>query len=513
MERLKNKVLTLQSWKLRFLLFLLGCFAGGALPPFHLVFLLIPGFTVILWRLEAAASKKSAFALGWWFGMGFFAVGLYWIAHSFFVDAETYGWMAPFAILGLAAGMAIFIGLSTLFCWLIEPRGLAGLLNLAASWTVFEWVRGWIFTGFPWNLLGTVWTFSDGMIQSVALFGTFGLTLFTVLAAASPALLASGKKYSAVAPFALLLIFWAAGEARIAGEETTYVEGIKLRIVQPNIAQEDKWKREFRQEHFLKLIYMSADPRGDEKNPPTHIIWPETAVPFFLANDKVRLGHIGSIVPKNGYLISGAPSATAKGETPFKIFNSVVVVNDKGKLEARYDKHHLVPFGEYVPFRSLLTWKNFNIGGTDFTSGVGPRTLNLLSLPPFSPLICYEVIFPGELYDPKNRPSWLLNVTNDAWFGKSMGPYQHLASAKLRAVEEGIPLIRAANTGISAVFDGYGRLTAHLPLGKQAVLDSGLPQALEVLTPYGHYHNWMLAIVVVFAFSAAFGAHRLSLRN
>jgi len=300
MERAKGRMSRLSVWKLRFTLLFFGVLAGGALPPFHLVFLLIPGFTVLLWRLEETTSKKSAFALGWWYGIGFFGAGLYWIAHSFFVDALTYGWMAPFAIFGLAAGLAIFIGLVTLTCWLIEPRGIAGLLNLAACWTVFEWVRSWIFTGFPWNLLGTVWAFSDGMSQSVALFGTYGLTLFTVLAAAAPALFASGKKVTALVPFILLVVFWAGGEARLSGVETSYVEGIKLRIVQPNIAQEDKWKRELRQENFLKLLYMSADPRGDETSPPTHIIWPETAAPFFLANDKARLANIASVVPNKG---------------------------------------------------------------------------------------------------------------------------------------------------------------------------------------------------------------------
>ncbi len=511
LDRLKSKVFAFSKWQLRFFLFVLGCLAGTALPPYYLVFLLIPGLTFLLWLLEEVITKKAAFALGWWFGLGYFSVGLYWIAHSFFVDAATHGWMAPFAIIGLAAGLAIFIGLSTLLCWLIEPRGLAGLLNLAACWTGFEWVRGWIFTGFPWNQLGSVWAFSDPLLQSTALFGAFGLSLFTVLAAASPALLTSNYKIAAIFPYVLLLVFWAGGEIRLSGSETTYVDDIKLRIVQPNIAQQDKWKRDLRQEHFLKLLYMSADPRGDQEKPPTHIIWPETAVPFFLATDKARLGHIGSILAKESLLITGSPSASAKDDGPFRVYNSILAISDKGQIVARYDKHHLVPFGEYVPFRSLLTWGNLNLGGTDFTPGPGPSTLQIPGLPALSPLICYEVIFPGELYSPQNRPEWFLNLTNDAWFGKSSGPYQHLASAKIRAVEEGIPLIRAANTGISAVFDAYGRNIAQLDLGQQAVLDSRLPQALSNPTPYSTYHNFLLGILLVFSFALAFFLHRRAL--
>jgi len=508
---IKARLNALPPWQKRGVLFGFGMVAAAALPPLHLVFLLIPGMVALLWETEAATTGKQAFAAGWWFGFGYFCAGLYWISLSFFVDAATHGWMAPFAIAGLAAGMAVFIGLTTLSSWLIEPRGLPGLLNLAASWAVFEWVRGWAFSGFPWNLVSSVWAFSDAMIQSAALYGAFGLSLITVALAASPALMAdgtkSGKRAVMVATLSLAVL-WSGGWLRLSNAEVTNHPDIKLRLVQPNIAQQDKWKQELRESHFAQLLSMSADPRGNKAEPPTHILWPETAAPFFLANDPNRMKQVGITTPKYGLLITGAPSAAARDKKPFRVFNSIVAIDGQGRLTGRYDKHHLVPFGEYVPFRSLLSWGPFNIGGTDFAPSDGPATLKWKGLPPFSPLICYEIIFPGKLFDPDNRPQWLLNLTNDAWFGMSSGPYQHYASARFRAVEEGLPLVRVANTGISAVVDPYGREVARLDLGKKAVLDSLLPQALDSIPPYGRLHNGAFALVVILTFAASFWCHR-----
>ena len=341
--------------------------------------------------------------------------------------------------------------------------------------------------------------------------GTYGLSLITVALAASPALLAANGKLGLRAiptAFLALILLWGGGAARLYWAEIPHFEGIKLRLVQPNIPQADKWRQEFREAHFEQLLSMSADPRGDQSNPPTHIIWPETAAPFFLANDPHRLRQIARITPPGGLVITGAPSASAKNEVPFRVFNSVVAINDQGQIAGRYDKNHLVPFGEYVPFRSLLSWTPLNIGGTDFTPGAGPATLAWKGLPPLNPLICYEIIFPGRLFNPANRPQWLLNLTNDAWFGMSSGPYQHYASARLRAVEEGLPLVRVANTGISAIVDPYGREVARLDLGKRAVLDGLLPQPLDSPTLYGRLHNAAFALVVFSVFLAAFWCHR-----
>jgi apolipoprotein N-acyltransferase len=503
---IKDRLSSLSKWHKRGVLFSLGLIAATALPPLHLVFFITPGLVAAFWETGRATTRKQAFAVGWWLGFGYFCAGFYWISHSFFVDAATHGWMAPFAIGGLAAAMAVFIGLTTLLCWLIEPRGLPGLLNFAASWALFEWVRGWAFSGFPWNLVGSV-----EMLQSLALYGAFGLSLITVAIAISPALLAENSKTGSrvvMGAILSLIVLWGGGALRLSLSNVTYHEGIKLRLVQPNIPQQDKWKREFREGHFRQLLAMSADPRGNGSEPITHIIWPETAAPFFLANDPARLSQAGKIVPRYGLLITGAPSATPRDVKPFQVFNSVVAVDGQGRLTGRYDKHHLVPFGEFVPFRSLLSWSSLNIGGTDFSAGDGPATIAWKGLPPFSPQICYEIIFPGALFNPDKKPHWLLNLTNDAWFGMSTGPHQHYASARMRAVEEGLPLVRVANTGISAVVDPYGREIARLDLGKRAILDSLLPKPLETVTPYGNFHNWVFLMLALITIFTAFWCHR-----
>ncbi len=502
----------LSGWKRNLVAMVLGAATVLALPPAHLVFLLVPAFAGLVLMAERASGAKAAFAVGWCFGLGYFALGLYWVSFALLTEPEKFGWMIPFAVLGLGGGLAIFPALATcLFRLAIGRVGFspAGRVVLFATlWVGFEWVRSWIFTGFPWNLIGTAWTFSDAMIQSAAAVGVYGLSLLTIGVAAMPAVLVAedvGAKSwrPVVGAFALLAAVWVGGAIRLQGAAEADVEGVRLRLVQPNIAQTTKWKQELRFQHVLKQLAMSARPPSDGTPPPTHIVWAETAVPFYLSTEPRLLAMLGAVTPPGGAMVVGAPRATPTNAPEFQVWNSVHTVLPGGRIGATYDKFHLVPFGEYVPFKRWLDFAKITHGRSDFSSGPGIRTISVPGAPAVSPLVCYEAIFPGHVVDPTNRPGWMLNVTNDAWFGRSAGPYQHFAATRLRAVEEGLPLVRVANTGISAIVDGYGRVRARLGLGQEGVIDGPLPAALAP-TLFARWGNLATLLLLLSSTSLAY---------
>lgn len=480
----------------------LGALAAGAMPPLFLVFLLVPAFTGLAWLVDASRHWRSAAAVGWWFGLGHFVAGIYWIASSFLVDAATFGWMIPFAITGLSALLAGFFAVATGLSRLLPGHGAGRALLLAACWAGLEWVRSWAFTGFPWNLVATTWVFSDAMIQGAALLGPYGLGLLTVWAAASPAYAGDGRRGGvlAVLAFLLLAVAWGGGAVRLALAGPPASDGALLRLVQPNIQQHMKWRDDLRLAHVVRQIDMSHAPPGPE-GLPAAVIWSETAVPFFLAADEGLLREVAAAVPPHGLLIAGAPRGARRSDGGLTVWNSLHAINPEGRVLATADKFHLVPFGEYVPLPGILGLTKLTAGRTDFTPGDGPRTLHLPDLPPFSPLICYEIIFPAHVVDAADRPDWILNLTNDGWFGLTSGPHQHLAAARLRAVEEGLPVVRAANTGISAVIDSHGRLLAYLGLGRQGVIDAHLPPPLTA-TPYARFGNAVTLLLVMIALAA-----------
>jgi apolipoprotein N-acyltransferase len=478
---------------------LFGVVAVGALPPLYIVPLIVPAFVGLLWLLRGVAGRWGAFATGWAFGFGYFAAGLYWITHALLTDPEKFGWMAPFAVPALATGLAIFIGLAVLAAHMTRWRGVALVLAFAIAWSGAEWLRGVALTGFPWNPVGSIWAFSHVTIQSTSAVGVYGLGFVTVLAASMPALLGWNEttRWRPIAAAATVLaLFLVAGAARLLGPDPGNVPNIRLRIVQANIAQTHKWRRTLRLAHLTRHLELTATAGADKI---THVIWPETAAPFFLTIDAPARDAIAAVVPKGGLVITGAVRRTAR--PPLRYWNSLHAIDDRGRLAGSYDKHHLVPFGEYVPLRRYLPIKKIAGGDTEFSRGPGAITLALPGLPPVSPLICYEAIFPAAVVAPNApRPGWLLNITNDAWFGRSAGPHQHLAAARFRAVEEGLPLVRAANTGISAVFDAHGREIGRLGLGKTGVLDAPLPRSLATRTIFAATGNW--ALLVLLAISA-----------
>ncbi|MEE2980746.1 MAG: apolipoprotein N-acyltransferase [Pseudomonadota bacterium] len=494
MITLKCRMSALTGWRRWLAALALGATATAALPPLHLLPLLVVAFSGLVWLIDGCARRRAAVAAGWWFGFGHFVAGLYWFGHALLTDPERFAWMVAPVIIGISALLAVFPTLAALAARLASP-GVGRGLALALAWTAAEWLRGALLTGFPWNLVGTAWTESDAMIQSTAVAGTLGLGLDTVAVAALPATLITTAGPARWTPTllgaALLAAMWGGGALRLGAADTTTVDGVLLRLVQPNVAQHHKWQPERREALFRRHLDLTASAGFEQV---THVIWPETAAPFFLANEPARRRVMASVTPAGGALITGAIRTTPEPATPRRLWNSLHAINSQGEVIATYDKAHLVPFGEYVPFRDILTIAKLTYGAVDFSAGPGPRTLRVPGLPAFSPLICYEAIFPRSVVDAADRPGFLLNITNDAWFGVSSGPYQHFAGARLRAVEQGLPLVRVANTGISAVIDGHGRVTARLGLGQGGVLDAALPRALGRPTVYAGWGDWWLLV-------------------
>jgi apolipoprotein N-acyltransferase len=505
----------LVGWRRHAAAWLLGALAAAPFSPvdgtpFLVVLLsgppvLLISFSGLVWLFDGSASRRDALALGWWFGFGFFLAGLYWICAALFVDIAQFWWLVPFALLGFPAAFAAFSALAVLAAHEATRRfgllGVARILVLAVAWVAAEWLRGHVLTGFPWNLIGYAWAgaFPGGLalLQLTAVTGIYGLSLVTVLGAALPARLGDlGRgRYWAPAAAALLIALPAAGGAwRLAHASRDVVPGVTLRLVQPSIPQSLKNDRDALAQNFQRLLALSSS-RGADKV--TDLVWPEAAAPPLLERFPEERQAIAAVVPRGGLLLTGAERAEpATGWPPQHFWNSVLALDDRGDIVATYDKAHLVPFGEYVPLSRILPIERIAPALGQFTPGPGPRTLTLPGLPPVGPLVCYEVIFPGAVIDSAKRPQWLLNVTNDAWYGRSSGPFQHLAIARVRAVEEGLPLVRAANNGVSAIFDPYGRVgrrsdsasAARLGLDSVGVLDAPLPRALGP-TPYERFRD------------------------
>jgi len=496
--QLAAQVRALSGWRRILCAVLLGGLAAFALPPFHFIPLLIPAFAGLVWLLEGAASppraRRRAIGAGFWFGFGHFFIGLHWIIEPMLVAPERTAWMIPFAWPGLAAVLAIF---PALVCWAQSfmrcgDAAMARVLAFAALWTLGELLRSYVFTGFPWNLIGYSWSAVLPVMQITAAIGMLGLGFVTIFMAAMPSVLGNGgmspqSRWFATLTAAVVLpaLLWAGGAVRLAGGEAGFVPDVHLRLVQANIAQRDKWNRDLRSAHLARHIAMSREAARDGAPAPTLVIWPETAVPFLLANDTLMRIQASKAVPMGGALVTGSVRS-AFGARERQLFNSLLAIDGRANIRQVYDKGHLVPFGEYIPFRGILPMEKIAPGQGDFTPGENFSLFRIDGVPPASPLICYEAIFPGRVTPEGKRPSWLLNITNDAWFGDFAGPRQHYAIASARAVEEGLPLVRAANTGISAVVDPYGRVLSQLDSGVAGILDSGLPRGLSP-TLYAHF--------------------------
>ncbi|MFC0385718.1 apolipoprotein N-acyltransferase [Muricoccus vinaceus] len=498
MQRLVGFLESRAGWRALAAAFGLGALSSLAMPPVFAVpvlLLCLPGLLVLLGR---AGSWKRAAVIGWAFGWGQHVTGLYWITYSILTEAERLWWLVPLAVPLLALWMGLYAAIPAVLAVRARP-GWPRVLVLAGGWVLAEFVRGWAFTGFPWNLLGTAWAFSAVSVQGAAWIGVHGLSLVTVVLACTPLL---GRRAMA-GGLAAIAGFAAFGAARLwpAGPDPL---AVTLVLVQGNVAQEAKWREESRVPIFRRYLELSQEgveaALRERPGTRTVVVWPETASPFLLADDPEARRIAATVLPPDGLLLAG----TVRGEwgpdrRPLRLFNSLVAMGPDGVITATYDKSHLVPFGEYMPLSGLLPIRVIR-GGVDFGAGAGPVAMPLPGLPPAGPLICYEVIFPGAVVGAE-RPGWLLNVTNDAWFGVSAGPHQHLATARLRAVEEGLPLARAAQTGISATFDSRGREVARLGLGETGFVLSPLPEAGEA-TPFARLGLWIPGVMAALALLA-----------
>ena len=525
--RLAHWIMLAWGWRRALVAFLAGAASTLALPPLNLWPAPFLTFPVLVWLVDGSAAGRfggtlAAAGAGWWFGFGYFLAGFYWIGNAFLVDAPTFGWLLPIAVTALPAGLAIFTALGLALARLIWTRGPSRVLALAAALTIAEWLRGHLLTGFPWNTYGYALAAWLPLAQGAALVGLWGLTFLAVAVYASPALLADDRadtKRPWLGPLmgALVLAGLAAfGANRLRTMPTTYVDGVRLRIMQPNLQQDEKFNYSRKQEvldRYLALSDRNAGPQASGLRNVTHLIWPESAFPFFLTRDANALARITALLPAGTVLITGAVRAPEgiPDAAVTSAYNSLYVIDHGGSILSVYDKVHLVPFGEYLPFQHLLERLKLrqiaSLRGA-FIAGDRRRILAVPGAPKALPLICYEIIFPDQLMPPGERPGWLVNLTNDGWFGISPGPYQHFQQARLRAIEQGLPLVRAANTGISAVVDPVGRIVDSLPLGTEGVLDASLPRPIAP-TPYAQAGDIPAGLLLAIAFAAVIRGRRV----
>lgn len=502
------------------LAFLAGALTTLAFSPFNFVPVLLVSFTCLVWQIDTASEARkplrSAAALGWWFGFGYHLAGIHWIGFAFMVDAGAHAWMIPFVALAMPGGLALFTALAALLSRALfdQATGPERIIGFAVLWVLMEWLRGTILTGFPWNLAGYTWVSVLPVAQAASVIGIYGLTLLTVLLACAPAGLArwSGGRFVAdprgstylAGSLGLLAVLAVWGGQRLGGANDAMADGVYLRIVQPSIPQREKWKPGNSNPIFQEYLQYTSAGDGEteaQSEPVTHVIWPESAIPFLIDRQPGALEAIGRTLSPGQVLLTGAARVTpgAGPGDPVQYFNAVHVIDAAGRIAATYDKYHLVPFGEYLPLSGVLERMGFeqmarSAGG--FSSGPGPRTLEVPGAGNVMPLICYEAIFPGRISQAASRPDWLLNVTNDAWFGTTTGPHQHFTQSRFRAIEEGLPLVRSANTGISGIIDGHGRVIALLGLGQRGVVEGPLPTALPA-TFYAVWGDWSFWALMV----------------
>lgn len=518
-HRLAERIAVTMGWKRQILAFVLGGIAALGFAPYH--FLVAPffAFMLLMWIMDGCRTPRAAFAAGWSFSFGQFLAGLYWVTQGIVVFSDQLFWFVPIVLIILPGGLALFPATAiALHKGIVRRYGMsrvASLIIFALLWVAAEWLRGHVLSGFPWNLMATIWGNSPGILQTVSLVGAYGLSLLTVFwltilsSLINPATDFDHQQKtigSAVPAVIMAMVGFVAlglwGAHRLATATVSFVPNVQIRILQPNIPQQDKWARDKREANLQLHLMMQTAPGAA---PITHVIWPETSASFFLDRSPRELSLIAKATPEQGLTLVGTPRRSGGGDDgdQIQLWNSLQAVNAGGEIVATYDKTHLVPLGEYVPLRGIVPFAKAVYGETDYSAGTGPVTLHLPGLPPVSPLICYESIFPGAVVNRQDPAAWLLNITNDAWFGTSTGPYQHLLAARLRAIEEGLPLIRSAASGISAVVDPWGRILASLPLVTKGAIDTGLPRPATA-TIYAQFADLsLLALFVAFALLAS----------
>lgn len=487
MQHLAAKVLLLWGVRRAGLAILAGAIGALALPPFGIFASMFVSFTLLVWLLDGGTGNAetgrtgfaSSFWIGWLFGLGYFVCGLWWLGNALLLEAEEFAWALPLAVVGLPAILAIFYGLATMLARLLWSDGMGRIAALAAAFGLFEWLRSFVATGFPWNAIGYAAMPVPLMMQSSHVLGILAMTPLAVFVFAAPALLGTRRGVWPGLLLAACLLAAHLGYGAYRLYVAPLAEGdtkFTVRLVQPSIDQSQKLENGDRIGIFEKHLALTAAAPEEGRTRPDVIVWPETSVPFILTENPDALVRIGDVLQEGQVLLTGAVRAEERGAgQPPLYYNSVYMIDDKGQILGASDKVHLTPFGEYVPFEGLLRQIGIQElislpGG--FTAAASRTPLKLPSGIGLYPLICYEVIFPGEVATDLAGASAILNVTNDAWFGATPGPYQHFLQARLRAVETGVPLIRVANNGISAVIDPLGRVVEGLSLNAVGAVDA-----------------------------------------
>ena len=488
---LAGRLMLLWGWRRAAVATVSGALAALAQAPFDFPAIGFVSFPVLVWLLDGAAGDAAPsrlrllrpfFVTGWWFGFGYFIAGLWWVGNAMLVDIDKYAWALPIATLILPAGMALFYGLAAALARPLWNDGIGRIAALAAAFAVAEWLRSVVLTGFPWNAIGYAAMPVPVLMQSIVVVGMNGMNALAVLAFALPAMLAGPRLRipAMVALAALVAAHIGFGFARLALAPEAGPDVLTARLVQPSIDQSRKWDREIRDDIFDTYLEMSAGPVDGGGEPPRLIVWPETSIPFILQERPQALARLGGLVRDGQTLLAGAVrfEGTSPADPATRFYNSIVAVNSGGVIYDAADKVHLVPLGEFVPFEDLLA----KIGITrlvempgGFSAGAGRHAIEVAPGLKAIPYICYEVIYPGIAAAEAGDAGLIVNVTNDAWFGNSPGPYQHLRQAQLRAVEAGLPILRAANNGISAAIDSLGRIVDALELDGIGTLDVALP--------------------------------------
>lgn len=508
--RIGGWVRGLAGWRRLAFAFACGAVSATGFAPLGVFPALLLGYGALVLLIDGADRGahpvRGAAIIGWAFFFGQFLFGLYWIGYAFMVDAAAHLWQMPFALLGLTAGLALFGALAgALSAWFWQD-GSARIFVFAAMLALCEWLRGHVLTGLPWNLSGYGWGHVPALLQAASLMGVYGLSFLTILLGGALAELACGHwrlPAAVTLVFAGLAIF---GVYRLSATPAKDVPGVVVRLVQPDIPQREKYVPALMDRNWQRLIDLSAGPADKTIGKPGVIIWPEAATGFPLARVPVALDQIALFTGRGQTVITGSERIAVGPRGP-SFYNSLYLFGAYGALPLVYDKFHLVPFGEYVPFAKLLGQigiTKLTQGPSGFSAGDHPHLLAVPGAPAISPLICYEVIFPGAVIDTSQpRPGWFVNITDDSWFGPWAGPRQHLLIARVRAIEEGLPLARAANTGISAMIDPLGRIDAKLELGRMGVVDARLPAALPP-TLYARIGDLVFFLFLVTAAFAGF---------
>lgn len=532
MTWLAETAMLAHGWRRFVMLVIAGAVAGLSVPPLFILPALFVAFPFWVWALDGAETRRGlrrifgpAFSIGFAFGWGYFTVAFHWLGAAFLVEGGYLLAVMPVAIVALAALIALFWGLASALAHLFWSHGALRIVALASFVSLAEYARGTLFSGFPFDLLGYALTANDEMMQLASVIGIYGLTALCTLLVMTPALIwpADGRGLVArLVPFFLAVAIIAAqvgwGNARINATMLTDRTDMRVRMVQPLITEHSDILTQTPPEILSRLIEittMRTDPADKGLDDITHVVWPESVLPFFLSTYPETLARIARMLPDNAMLLTGAPREPTgsgdeedPGDNPG--YNSILAIDTNGEIVASYDKSHLVPFGEYLPLASF--WKMFGIrqfvpGTNGWAPGDGRRLMSPPDTPAFIALICYEAIFSGDLGADPDKAGFILNISNDEWFAGSIGPAQHAHHARLRAVETGLPILRATNSGLTMLIDPLGRIAAQLPPDEVGVLDVVPPEKLAT-TPFTRFGHWPFFGAILLGFVIAFLSRR-----